>query len=260
MLYDGGAEGRERGMMTVHEVSGLTGVSIRALQFYDQIGLLPPAGRTEAGYRLYDESSLETLQQILLFRELGFPLKEIRAILSDPGFDRQKALRQQIELLTLQRDRLDNMIHLARNMQQTGGTTMDFQAFDKTKLEEYAARARQEWGGTAAYREFEEKDRGRTQQDRQALGDGLMAALGRLGALRAQGPDAPAVQAAVEELRGYITAHFYTCTPEILAGLGQMYASGGEFTRNINAACGAGTAEFAGQAIRAYCEKCRKAE
>ena len=83
-------------MMTVNEVSKLTGVSIRALQYYDAIGLLPPAGYTEAGYRLYDDAAMERLQQILLFRELEFPLKEIKRILDSPNFDRSKALEQQI--------------------------------------------------------------------------------------------------------------------------------------------------------------------
>lgn len=86
-------------MMTVNEASKLTGVSIRTLQYYDTIGLLPPAGYTEAGYRLYDDTAMERLQQILLFRELEFPLKEIKRILDSPNFDRSKALEQQIELL-----------------------------------------------------------------------------------------------------------------------------------------------------------------
>ena len=88
-------------MMTVHEVSKLTGVSVRTLQYYDSVGLLHPAEYTESGYRLYDDAALEKLQQILLFRELEFPLKEIKQIIQSPGFDRNKALKQQIALLTL---------------------------------------------------------------------------------------------------------------------------------------------------------------
>ena len=85
-------------MMTVNEVSKRTGVSIRTLQYYDKIGLLRAAGRTEAGYRLYDDAALERLQQILLFRELEFPLKDIQKIVEKPTYDRQKALEQQITL------------------------------------------------------------------------------------------------------------------------------------------------------------------
>lgn len=144
-------------MMTVSEVSRLTGVSIRTLQYYDKIGLLHPSGHTEAGYRLYDDTALAALQQILLFRELEFPLKDIRQIMSQPGFDREKALTQQMELLTLKKQRLENLIDLARRMQQTGGKPMDFTAFDTTKLEEYARQAKQAWGTTPEYQEFEEK-------------------------------------------------------------------------------------------------------
>ena len=93
-------------MKTVKEVSLLTGVSVRALHHYDAIGLLKPAKVTEAGYRLYDTASLERLQQILLFRELEFPLKEIKAILESPDFDRNKALEQQISLLELKKEHL----------------------------------------------------------------------------------------------------------------------------------------------------------
>ena len=145
-------------MMTVKEVSRLTGVSVRTLQYYDQIGLLHPGTRTEAGYRLYDAATLETLQQILLFRELKFSLKEIAVILQNPHFDREKALEQQIELLTLQKRHLESLITLAENIRQTGGNAMDFTAFDTKKLDEYAAKAKQQWGATAAYQEYETKN------------------------------------------------------------------------------------------------------
>lgn len=99
-------------MWTVNEVSKRTGVSIRTLQYYDKIGLLHPAQYTQAGYRLYDEKGLERLQQILLFRELTFSLKEIEAILQSPDFDREKALDQQIEMLTMEKEHLENLITL----------------------------------------------------------------------------------------------------------------------------------------------------
>ena len=110
-------------MMTVKEASRLTGISIRTLQYYDKLGLLP-AMRTESGYRLYDDAALERLQQILLFRELEFPLRDIRTILDNPNFDRRKALGQQIELLTLKKQHLEDLIRLARTLQAAGGHTM----------------------------------------------------------------------------------------------------------------------------------------
>lgn len=96
--------------LTVNEVSKLTGVSIRTLQYYDKIGLLKPTEYTKAGYRLYDDAALETLQQILLFRELEFPLKDIKNIVTSSGFDKNKALQQQIELLELKKEHIDNLI------------------------------------------------------------------------------------------------------------------------------------------------------
>ena len=113
-------------MKTVKEVSLLTGVSVRTLHHYDAIGLLKPTRVTEAGYRLYDDTALGRLQTILLFRQLQFPLKEIRDILDSPDFDPMEALTQQIHLLELQRQHLDNLISHARKIQTTGVTLMDF--------------------------------------------------------------------------------------------------------------------------------------
>ena len=105
-------------MMTVNEVSRITGLSIRTLQYYDRIGLLPAAGYTEAGYRLYDESSLERLQQIMLFRELEFSLADIARMLDSPGFDRKLALKQQKELLLLRKDHIEKLIELTDRLQK----------------------------------------------------------------------------------------------------------------------------------------------
>ena len=241
-------------MMTVHEVSRLTGVSIRTLQYYDRIGLLPPAEYTEAGYRLYDDTALETLQQILLFRELEFPLKEIRRIIQSPAFDRGRALEQQVELLELKKERLDRLIALARGIQTTGVTNnMDFSAFDTKKLDEYAARAKEAWGETPAYREFEQKAKGRTDTETRELNRQMLAIFADFGAIRDQDPAGEEAQGLVRRLQDFITAHYYKCTGRILSGLGQMYAAGGEMTENIDRAGGNGTAEFASRAIRIYC-------
>ena len=122
-------------MKTVKEVSALTGVSVRTLHHYDAIGLLKPTKLTEAGYRLYGEQELGRLQTILLFRELQFPLKEIKDILDSPGFDPMAAIAEQIHLLELQRQHLDNLISHARHIQKTGVIDMDFKPFDKQKLD-----------------------------------------------------------------------------------------------------------------------------
>lgn len=240
-------------MKTVKGVSKCTGVSVRALHHYDAIGLLKPTQVTEAGYRLYDNQALARLQTILLFRELEFSLKEIREILDTPGFDPMAALEGQIRLLELRREHLDGVISHARQIQRTGVMNMDFSAFDETKLEAYAKEARARWGETQAYREFQEKTKGQTRAQEQQTGEALMAHFRQLGALRQLPPAAPEVQTLIGELREFITRHYYTCTPQILRGLGQMYAAGGEMTENIDRAGGPGTAAFARDAIEIYC-------
>ena len=141
-------------MKTVKEVSELTGISIRTLQYYDKIGLLHPDQYSDAGYRLYDTPALETLQQILLFRELGFPLKQIAEIMQDPDYDRNRALEQQIEMLMLKKEHLENLIRFAQGIKLLGVNDMDFTAFDTSRLDEYAARAKAEWGHTKEYQEM----------------------------------------------------------------------------------------------------------
>ena len=241
-------------MMTVHEVSKLTGVSIRTLQYYDNIGLLHPAEHTEAGYRLYDDTALETLQQILLFRELEFPLKEIKKIIQSPAFDRQKALDQQIALLRLKKERLETLIDLARGIKTTGvKRNMDFSAFDTTKIDEYAARAKASWGETPEYREFEGKAAGRTREEEAALSRQMMAIFTDIGRYRGGDPASAPVQELVAKLQAFISEHYYTCSKQVLSGLGQMYAGGGEMTANIDRAGGEGTGVFANEAIRVFC-------
>ena len=242
-------------MLTVHEVSELAGVSVRTLHHYDDIGLLRPAMRTEAGYRFYDEAELEKLQQILLFRELEFPLKEIRRIVEAPDFDKARALDQQIELLSLKKEHLQGLIDLAKRLREKKEGTVDFTAFDTGKIDEYAARAKAEWGDTSEYREFEEKDRMRTPDEQQQVVAQMMELFVEFGAMRGGAPDAPGAQAQVAKLQDYISANFYRCSDEVLAGLGKMYGAGGEFTDNIDAAAGKGTAAFASQAIESYCAR-----
>ena len=147
-------------MRTVNEVSKLTGVSIRTLQYYDSIGLLKPTEYTEVGYRLYDEEALERLQQILLFRELEFPLKKIKDIIYNPKFNKEKVLEQQIELLVLKKEHIENLIDFARRIKTMGVNKTDFKVFDKKKMEDYSKRAKEQWGQIAQYQEFEEKTKG----------------------------------------------------------------------------------------------------
>ena len=241
-------------MMTVHEVSRITGLSVRTLHHYDAIGLLKPSAVTAAGYRLYDDAALARLQSILFFRELQFPLKDIRAISEHPDFDRREALQQQLKLLTAQRERIDSLIDLARTTLEKGENYMGFKAFDTSKLEEYAAEAKERWGNTDAYRAAEQK-RGSQSKDEQAAGDNaLMAVFAEFGKLLGGDPASADALALAKKLQDTISANYYPCSKEILASLGEMYTADERFLKNIDRAGGEGAAEFAAQAIRSYCK------
>lgn len=186
--------------MTVNDISKLTGVSIRTLQYYDTIGLLKPNGHTEAGYRLYDDTALERLQQILLFKELEFSLKEIKSMINAPDFDRDKAMEQQIELLTMKKEHLENLIDFARKIKTTGVKNMDFTVFDTKKIDEYAKRAKEQWGQTPEYREYEEKTKDWTNQDQQDVMKNFMLIFAEFGKMRTEDPSSEKVQCEVEKL------------------------------------------------------------
>lgn len=241
-------------MMTVHEVSKLAGVSVRTLQYYDKIGLLHPTGYTDVGYRLYDDADLERLQHILLFRELEFPLKDIKEIINSPDFDRGRALEQQIELLKLKKEHIDNLINFALGIKMLGVKHMDFKAFDRSKLDEYSRQAKELYGKLPEYKEMEEKQKGRTEEDERILADRFMLLFKEAGEMKNNDPASPEAQNLVRRIQDYITDNLYTCTYKILRGLGKMYSVGGEFTQNIDAYGGEGTADFVDKAIQIYCD------
>lgn len=241
-------------MMTVHEVSKLAGVSIRTLQYYDKIGLLHPTGYTDAGYRLYDDTDLERLQHILLFRELEFPLKDIKAIINSPDFDRGKALEQQIELLKLKKEHIENLMSFALGIKLLGVKHMDFKAFDRSKLDEYSRQAKELYGSTPEYKEMQEKTKNRTKEEDALLADRFMLLFKEAGEIRNTDPASPEAQDIVKRIQGFITENLYTCSNRILRGLGKMYSGGGDFTQNIDEYGGEGTAEFLDRAIQVYCK------
>lgn len=231
-------------MKTVKEISRLTGVSVRTLHYYDEINLLKPTQITDAGYRLYDDMALERLHSILLFRELQFPLKEIKAILDSPDFDAEAALNEQIKLLELQKKRLDKIISSAREILTKGVNNMSFSSFDKTELEEFTAEAKEKWGHTDAYKEYEQKHTNSADKT-----DEFMQIFAEIGKVKHLSPDCEEAERLIKKLQKFITENYYTCTDEILKGLGEMYVSDERFKNNIDKAGGIGTAEFTSKAI-----------
>lgn len=239
-------------MKTVKEVSRMTGLSIRALHHYDAIGLLPPSSTTAAGYRMYDDAALERLQLIMLLRELGWPLEQIRKMLDSPNLDRDRLLRQQMDLLERRREHLDALVELTRKLQAGGRSDLDFSAFDQSGVQ--AATGREgglgEDGGDDASKTV--RTCGEQGGCTAGVDAAFLARFAALGRLKSLPPDDAAVQRQVGLLRDYISANYYTCTPDVFANLGELYASGA-FDDSIDTAGGAGTAAFAARAIEAYC-------
>lgn len=242
--------------MKVSEVAKLTGVTVRALHYYDQIGLLKPSRVTEAGYRLYSEADLEVLQQILFFRELDFPLNDIQEILSNPAFDREAALQNHRALLLQKRSRIDGLISLVDKTLK-GETDMSFKQFDASEMEntkkKYAEEARQRWGGTGAYAEYSQKAKDYDDPQWKLLNGEGADILRQFGELRHLDPAGRDAQALVKTWQDFITANFYTCTKPILSCLGQMYIGDERFTQNIDKH-GEDTALFLAAAIEIYCK------
>ncbi|MBP3649895.1 MAG: MerR family transcriptional regulator [Clostridia bacterium] len=241
-------------MYTVHQVSGMAGVSVRTLHHYDQLGLLKPSQVTQAGYRLYDDAALVRLQSILIYREVGLPLREIKAIMDDPAYDPREALRRQITLLDNQRQRLEGIIAFARDMEKKGEIRMDFQVFDKSEQEQLQAEAKAKWGQTDAWQAWEQQGAKHSHQQKTQDGNRLMMKLAAIGAMRGQAADSGEVQQEIAALQQLISDCFYPCSKEVLRGLGQMYVTDERFTRNIDKAGGEGTAQFVHDAIEVYCK------
>lgn len=243
--------------MKINEVAKLTGVTVRTLHYYDEIDLLKPSEITEAGYRLYNSSALETLQQILFFRELDFSLNDIKEIMTNPHYDKANALTKHKELLLKKRNRIDDLINLVDNTLK-GEHDMSFKQFDTTEFEatkkKYADEVKERWGNTAAYAESKKKTSNYDDIQWKILSGEGEAILQEFGENRDIPPESKDAQAFVKKWQDYITANFYNCTKEILSCLGLMYIGDERFTQNIDQN-GEGTAAFMAAAIEVFCAK-----
>jgi DNA-binding transcriptional MerR regulator len=248
--------------LTVSQVARLAGVSVRALHHYDEIGLLKPSGRSEAGYRLYEQPDLQRLQQVLFFKELGFGLEEITRLVQDPAFDLRAALMMQRQLLSDRATRVHALIRAVDAALESleTGTTMTkeemfevFGDFDPSKHED---EARERWGDTDAFKESARRTARYTKKDWEQIkaeGDQLQRDLAaQLEAGRA--PTDPAVMELAERHRGYIARWFYPCSHELHRGLGELYVNDPRFTANIDRVR-PGLAEFTREAFRANAER-----
>lgn len=241
-------------MKTIKEVSKMAGISVRTLQYYDKISLLNPTSYSSAGYRSYSDKDLEKLQHILLFRALEFPLKSIKEIINKQHFDKQKALEQQIKLLTLKKEHLETLITFAESIKEMEINIMDFTAFDTKKIDEYTQKAKAFWGQTDQFNEFTEKQENRSINDTNIVNQQLMMIFAEFGEIKTDNYDSKEAQILVKKLQNFITNHFYHCSDDILLSLGKMYINDSDFTQNIDAFAGEGTALFVNKAIECYCQ------
>lgn len=245
--------------MNIRELARVSGVSVRTLHLYDRDGLLRPKRDPGNAYRVYTDKDADRLQQILLFRACGFPLKVIRELLDSPGFDREAAFTLQEEALKFEKRRIEGMLNtLEKSMNALKGkgtmsNTEKFEGFDfSTNPYEEEARAR--WGG-----ETVEKSRMKLdslgKEGRQEMGEAMNALFAGLAALRKGDPASEEAQAAMAELYGFFNGSFGVhYGPEAFAGLGRMYVEDERFTKNIDR-FGEGFSAFLKEAMALYAEK-----
>ena len=238
----------------IGEAAAMTGVSIRTLRYYDKIGLLKPAEISEAGYRYYTEREISLLQQILFYRELEFPLEDIKPLLSAHETVRMQALEGRLELLIMKREHIDGLIRLAE--ETIGGKEMTkpkITAEDMERVrEQYAAEIRSKYGSSEEYSESERRYSALSTNDKDRIAAEQNEIFTAFGNLAGYDPESSEVQSLVKRWQEFITVNFYPCTKEILAGLGKLYIADERFKNNLNA-YGEGTAELMSAAIAIFC-------
>jgi DNA-binding transcriptional MerR regulator len=233
---------------SVGDVARSAGVTVRTLHHYDEIGLLPPSGRSTAGYRQYDDRDLERLQEVLFYRELGFGLDEIMALVSVPIFNRAQILRQQRILIERRIDRLQSMataVDRAMRALEEGSTMNNEELFGTLNKEDqieifgdfdpkrYEAEVRERWSETEAYAESSKRTARYTKDDWKRMGEEAGVINQSLADLFAAGtsPEAETSMEAAEQHRLHIDRWFYPCSHELHAGLGEMYVADPRFTK-----------------------------
>ncbi|WP_240134293.1 MerR family transcriptional regulator [Streptomyces sp. MUM 178J] len=229
---------------SVGQVAGFAGVTVRTLHHYDEIGLLSPSERSHAGHRRYDDADLDRLQQILFYRELGFPLDEVASLLDDPDVNPQEHLRRQHELLTGRIAKLQEMaaaVELAMEARKMGiNLTPEekFEVFGDFDPDAYEDEVRQRWGDTEAYRESRRRAARYTKEDWQRIQAEGEEVTTRFVALMEAGEPAESEAAmdAAEEHRLWISRSHYECSYEMHRCLGEMYVDDVRFTENIDKA------------------------
>ena len=232
-------------MMTVKELADKMHVSMRTIRYYDEIGILKPEARTEAGFRAYDEADEAKLKMILGFRELGFPLKEIEKILSLSSVERDKIIEKQIENLENKRKRIENRIALARGIQMLGSRS--FQEIDLHDLDEQMDSARKFLDQNDDIQLFRAKTKDYTQEEWTTISDEMMQHFAAIGKA-----EEAHIQRYILEFAEFIDEYFFPCDDRILMNYAKMFGGDGVFGREVDAVGGEGTASRAYENILKY--------
>lgn len=246
---------------TINKIAKMTGITLRTLRHFDQIGLFQPSGRSETGYRLYSSEDLETLQQILFFRELDFPLSKIKSLMNLPGFDRQAALERQLTFLQQRAGRYLSLAKLARNTiaNMKGEIMMKeeelFTGFDydlvMLEQKQYEEEVKARWGDQDSYKISKKRTSRYTKADWSQIFREQETNMQELAACYAEAlpVDHPRMQTVVESARMYINQYFYPCSPTMMKCLGKGYVSDERFKAFYDK-ISPGLAEYYNQAIQ----------
>jgi DNA-binding transcriptional MerR regulator len=244
--------------VNVGEVAALAGVTVRTLHHYDRIGLLSPSERTPAGYRRYTPSDLDRLHQVLVYRELGFPLEEIATLLDDPAADPVAHLRRQLALLRDRQDRMRAMVAAVEKEMEarTMGISLTpqerFEVFGENDPAQYEAEVEERWGQTDAYAQSRRRTATYSKDDWLQIKEESAGVERRFAEALRSGVAADSEQAmdVAEEHRQHISRWFYDCPPQMHAGLGRMYVEDERFTAHYEQVA-PGLAQFVSTAVQA---------
>ncbi len=244
---------------TVHELAKLAGITVRTLHHYDQIGLLKPTARTEADYRLYGPAELERLQQILFFKELEFPLRDIKRIIDNPGFNPLETLKEHRRVLRQKARRYDDLVKTVektiKNFREQTMPLKDddlYKGFSREKIEQYKKEVRERYDPVLvaeSEKRIGKMSKGRWQGVQQEGEDVARA----LAVLMDRAPSDPAVQELIARHHRWIE-NFYPCNAQVYRGLGEMYVSNEEF-RAYYEKFAEGLADFMQMAMNYYADK-----
>lgn len=242
--------------LSIKKTAALTGLSIRAIHYYDEIGLLKPSGLTKAGYRQYDDEAISALMQIMFYKELGFSLKEIANIMKKSDYDKNEALIKHRDLLIFKKKHIESLIELTK--QALKGEEMNvkndvLQEYENAR-KQYADEAEQKWGKSKAYQQsvikhdsYNEKEKIDMMKEAEEIFKEFANNIGT-------DPSDVLVQKLVKRWQQHITRYSYDCTTEILKGLALMYVEDERFKKNLDK-YGKGTAKLMHDAIIVYCKQ-----